>query len=120
MLIGKYSFFYSNNTWGCDVLHDQNVSSQMREVNIRRQIYFGIQKDSISEHSFLMTHGCNCLEQSSISDQLKFNPNHIQKLSLSIKQNFENLAALIENIIDCGSRPIGFHTKFSDICNATT
>ena len=72
-----------------------------------------------------MTNGCYWLEPSGVCDQLKFNPNQIQNLSLPIKQNSDKLSILIQNRIYCGSLPGRFHTNifhthFRDIYNVTT
>ena len=117
--MGKYPILNSD-TWGCDVLYDQNISSQMPAKNIRRQNYFNIQKDNISKHSFFITNWCNWLEPSSLCDQVKFNPKQTEKLSLSIKQNTDQLLVLIENTFFCGSLPDIFHRRFRDICNVAT
>ena len=44
-----------------------------------------IQKDNILEYSYFMTIGCNWFEPSGICDQLKFYPNQIKFVSLSVK-----------------------------------
>jgi hypothetical protein len=90
MLMGKYPIL-NDDTWELEVFHDQNVSLQMPEINIRRQNYFDIQKDNILEHSLFMTNGCIWMEPSEICDQLKIEANQIQKQSLSIKQNSDKL-----------------------------
>jgi len=69
MLMGKYLIYLNSDTWVFDVLHDQNLSSQIPDNNIRKQNYFNIQKDNILEHSFFMTNGCKWLEPYGICDQ---------------------------------------------------
>ena len=95
MLMCKYQNLNSD-AWSFDVIHDQNLSSQMPEINFRRQNYFNIQKDNILEHSLSMTNECNWLEPSDICDKIKFNPNQIKKLSLSIKQNSYKLSLHVQ------------------------
>ena len=97
----------------------QHISSELPDINIRIKSYFNIQKYHILEHSILMTNVFNRLETSGICEQSKFNPNQIQKLSLSIKQNSNKFLVLIGNTIFCGSLPDKFQKKNRDICNVT-
>ena len=79
-----------------------------------------IQNDNIFEHSFFMKNGCNWFGPSCICDQLKFYPNQIKFLSLSVKNKSDKLKNLINTNFFCGSLPDKFHADFNDICNAAS
>jgi hypothetical protein len=116
LISNKYKSLWKSDTWGNDVLPEQNISSQIVDSNIPNIDYLDIQNDNILEHSFFFINGCNWFEPYGICDQLKFCPNQINFFSLSIKKS-DNL---INTKIFCGSLPDKFHKYFNDICNATT
>ena len=75
----------NSDTWGNDVLHELNNTSQIIDSNIPDIYYMDIQNDNIIEHSFFMTNGCNWFGPFGICDQLKFYPNQIIFISLLVK-----------------------------------
>ena len=117
MISNKYKSLLNSDTWGNDVLPELNNSSEIIDSNITDRDYLDIKKDNILEHSFFMKNGCNWFEPSGICDQLKFYPNQIKFLSLSIKKSLINL---VNSKKMCGSLPDKFHTIYNDICNAAT
>jgi hypothetical protein len=68
----------------CFTLPELSNSLHIVVSNIREINYLDIQKDDISELSYFMTNGCNWFEPSGICDQLKFYPNQIKFLSMSL------------------------------------
>ena len=86
LISSKYKCLFNSNTRLTDVLPELNISSQIVDGNIPDSDYLDIQKDNILEHSFFMKNGCNWFEPSCICDQLKFYPNQIKFLSLSVKK----------------------------------
>ena len=86
LIRSKYKSLLNSDTWGNDVLPESNNSSQIVDSNIRETYYLDKQNDDILEHSFfVLKNGCNSFEPSGICDKLKFYPNQIEFLSLSIK-----------------------------------
>ena len=67
-----------------------------------------------------MKNGCNWFGPSGICDQLKFYPNQIKLLSLSVKNKFDKLKHLVNTIFFCGSLPDEFCTDFNDIYEAAS
>jgi len=121
LISSKYKSLLNFDTWGNDVLPELNISSQIVDSNFRETHYMHIQKDNILERSFLMKNGCNCFAPSGICNQLKFYPNQIKLLSLSVKNKLDKLKNLINTKIFNGSLPDKFHTDFNDIiCNTAT
>jgi hypothetical protein len=124
----KYKSLLNSDTWGNDVLHEVNISSQILDGNIRETDYMDIQKDNILEHTYFMPNVCNWCEPSGICDRLKFYPNQIKFLSLIVKSKSDNNNNhnnndnnnLISTQICCGSLPDKFHTDFNDMCNEAT
>ena len=86
LISSKYTSLINFDTWGNDVLPELNISSQLLDGNIRETYYLDIQKENILEHSYFFTNGCNWFEPFGTCDQLKFYPNQIKFLSLSIKK----------------------------------
>jgi len=107
MLISKYKSVLNSDIWENDVL-DEDAD------------YPNIQEDNVLEHLYFMKNGYIWFGRSGICDQLKFHPNQIKLLSLSIKQNSERLKELINSKISCGSLPDIFHIYFRDISDAAT
>jgi hypothetical protein len=67
-----------------------------------------------------MKNWCNWFGPSGICYQLKFYPNQIKFLSLSVKNKSDKLKNLINTKKNCGSLPDKFHTDFNEICNAAS
>jgi hypothetical protein len=71
ILIGsKYKNLLNSDTWGNDVLHELNNSSQKVDSNFRETDYLNIQNDNILEHSLFMKNGCNWFGPFRMCDQL--------------------------------------------------
>ena len=120
LISSKYKSLLHSDTWGNDVLPELNNSSQIIDSNIPDRDYLDIQKDNILEHSLFMKNGCNWFGPSGICDQLKFYPNQIKLLSLSLKNKCDKLKHLVNTTIFCGSLPDEFHADFNDIYNAAS
>ncbi len=86
LISSKYKSLLNSDSWGNEVLPELNNSSQIIDSNIPDRDYMDIQKDNILEHSFFLKNGCNWFGPSGICDQLKFYPNQIKFLSLSVKK----------------------------------
>ncbi len=101
----------NSDTWGNDVLPELNNTSQIIDSSSRDIYYLDIQNENILEHSFFMTNGCHWFGPSGICDQLKFYPNQIKFLSLSVKNKFDKLKHLVntKNFVD------HYSTKFIQI-----
>ncbi len=95
----KYKSLFNFDTWGNNVLPELNNTSQIIDRNIPDIYYMDIQYDNVLEHSFFMTNGCNRFGPSGICDQLKFYPNQIKFLPLSVKSKFDKLKNLINTNI---------------------
>ncbi len=95
LISSKYKSLLNSDTWGNDVLSELNNTSQIIDSNIPYIYYMDIQNDNILEHSFFMKNGCNWFWPSGICDQLKFYPNQIKFLSLSVKKKSDKLKNLI-------------------------
>ena len=85
LIIIKYKSLLNSDTWGNDILPEFINSSQMVDSSIRGTNYLDIHKYNILEDSYFMKNGCNWFEPSGICDQLKFYPNQIKFLLLSLK-----------------------------------
>ena len=120
MISSKYKSLLNSDTWGNDVLPELNSTSQIIDSNILYIYYMDIQSDNILEHSIFMKNVCNWFGPFGICDQLKFYPNQIKFLSLSIKNKSYKLKHLINTKFFCGSLPDEFHTDFNEICNAAS
>jgi len=88
---------------GNGVLPELHNSSQIVDSNI-----LDIRNDNILEHSFFMKNGCNWFGPSGICDQLKFNPNQIKFLSLSVKFKSDKLKILINTKKNLDRYPTNF------------
>ena len=67
-----------------------------------------IQNDNILEHSIFMTSGCNWFGPSGICDQLKFYPNQIKFLSVSVKNKSDKLKHLVNTKFFVDHYPTNF------------
>ncbi len=94
----KYKSLLNSDTWGNDVLPELNNTLQIIDSIIPDIYYIDIQNENILEHSYFMTNGCNWFGPSGICDQLKFYPNQIKFLSLSVKNKSDKLKHLINTI----------------------
>jgi hypothetical protein len=120
LISSKYKSLLNSDTWGNDVLPEFKNTSQTIGSSSRDIYDMDIQTDNILEHSFFMTNGCNWFGPSGICDQLKFYPNQIKLLSLSVKNKSDKLKHLVNTKIFCGSLPDEFHTDFIEIYNAAS
>jgi len=115
LISSKYKSLLTSDTWGNDVLPELNNTSQTTDSNSHDIYDMDIQTDNILEHSFFMTNGCNWFGPSGICYELKFYPNQIKFLSLSVKNKSDKLKQIVNTKIFCGSLPNEFHTDFYDI-----
>ena len=115
LISSKYKSLLTSDTWGNDVLPELNNTSQTTDSNSHDIYDMDIQTDNILEHSFFMTNGCNWFGPSGICYELKFYPNQIKFLSLSVKNKSDKLKQIVNTNFFCGSLPNEFHTDFYDI-----
>jgi hypothetical protein len=115
LISSKYKSLLHSDTWGNDVLPELNNTSQIIDSNNHDIYDMDIQTDNILEHSFFMTDGCNWFGPSGICYELKFYPNQIKFLSLSVKNKSDKLKQIVNTKFFCGSLPNEFHTDFYDI-----
>ena len=108
LISSKCKSLFNSETWGNDVLPELNNSSQIIDSNIPDRDYMDIQKDNILEHSFFMKNGCNWFGPFDICDQLKFYPNQIKFLSLSVKNKYGKFKNLINTNFFVDHYPTNF------------
>ena len=86
LISSRYKSLLNSDTRGNYEFPELNFLSRILYSNIRETNYRDIQRDNILKHSYFMRNGCNWFEPSGICDQLKFYPNQIKLLSLSVKK----------------------------------